>query len=270
MKNITSLNQLARVNVTSVILWTVYLSLLTVLLPHTAWAFDRFEPDNGLRVMGTSATAWLAAIAFEATIAVLTHRLATHIESTPRYTSGNVKWRQFQYRYLNAYAMGLLITVGVSALANLAHAVQFGGGLAIAPNDSFIYAIYLAAFGAILPFASLLFARVLSRAVDELQTDSPELQDMKTRLRQAGRELQASKDEQKKLQEEVNRLTGELQRLKALPLIPQEVGEYGRDLLAIIAGTETAAAVAERYGTSEATVSRHKAKLNGAVHEVRK
>jgi len=28
------------------ILWAIYLSLLGVLLPHTAWAFHNFEPEN--------------------------------------------------------------------------------------------------------------------------------------------------------------------------------------------------------------------------------
>ncbi len=264
-----------KINTTGVILWAVYISLLTVLLPHTAWAFDRFEPEGGIRLMGTSLTAWLAALAFEAAIAVLTHRLASHMETTPRYTSGNVKLRILQYRYMNAYAMGLLVTVFVSAFANLAHAVEFGNGLQIAPKGSFIYAVYLAAFGAVLPFASLLFARVLSRAVDEFHTDSPEVQAMKERLRQAGKELQdlkrelgdvklAGKNEQAKLASEIARLTDELQRMKELPLVPERVGTYGRDLLAIIAGNETAATIAERHNVSEATVSRDKAKLNGA------
>lgn len=260
---------------TTTILWTVYLSLLTVLLPHTAWAFDRFEPAGGLRLLGTSLTAWLAAIAFEAAIAVLTHRLATHIESTPRYTSGHIKWRQLQYRYLNAYAFGLLITVGVSAFANLAHAVQFGDGLAIAPKGTLIYAIYLVAFGAILPFASLLFARVLSRAVDEIQGDSPELQAMKDRLKQASKDLQDARGELQTVKDtargEVSRLTGEVKKLEAdlqraqlQPTIPQPVNQYYVDLLRSFDTNETLAAIAARHGKSEATVSRDKSKLNGS------
>lgn len=42
-------------NWSNALLWAIYLSLLAVLLPHTAWAFARFEPwgvqllveDNG-------------------------------------------------------------------------------------------------------------------------------------------------------------------------------------------------------------------------------
>jgi hypothetical protein len=28
---------------TNILLWAIYLALLAVLLPHTAWAFGRFE-----------------------------------------------------------------------------------------------------------------------------------------------------------------------------------------------------------------------------------
>lgn len=142
------------------LLWVVYLALLAVLLPHTAWAFSLFEPE-GLR---GSVTAWCAAFAFEAAIAALTHKLARHIESV---RSGK---RRFARRYLNAYASGLLIAVGVSTLANLAHAVEFGQTLTIYGSGSALTAVYSLAFGAILPAVSLLFARVLSN-VQESEVD---------------------------------------------------------------------------------------------------
>jgi hypothetical protein len=76
----------------NILLWAIYLSLLAVLLPHTAWAFARFEPPgNGtLGIAWGAITAWAAAFAFEAAIAALTHKLAKHIESTPRYSAGRV------------------------------------------------------------------------------------------------------------------------------------------------------------------------------------
>ncbi len=54
---------------TNRILWAVYLSLLGVLLPHTAWAFHNFEPENEAGKI--SLVAWTAAFAFEASIAAL-------------------------------------------------------------------------------------------------------------------------------------------------------------------------------------------------------
>jgi hypothetical protein len=108
------------------ILWAVYLSLLGVLLPHTAWAFQNFEPET--EAGGNSVVAWTAAFAFEASIAVLMHKLSGHIDRTPRRL---LAWAKFQYRYLNAYSLGLLAAIAVSSLANLAHAVEFGRSMAI-------------------------------------------------------------------------------------------------------------------------------------------
>jgi hypothetical protein len=108
------------------ILWAVYLSLLGVLLPHTAWAFQNFEPET--ESGGNSVVAWTAAFAFEASIAVLMHKLSGHIDRTPRRL---LAWAKFQYRYLNAYSLGLLAAIAVSSLANLAHAVEFGRSMAI-------------------------------------------------------------------------------------------------------------------------------------------
>ncbi len=61
----------------SILLWAIYLALLVVLLPHTAWAFGRFEsPAEGwLNIQWGMVTAWAATLAFEAAIAALTHRL---------------------------------------------------------------------------------------------------------------------------------------------------------------------------------------------------
>jgi hypothetical protein len=106
-------------NWSNTFLWVIYLALLAVLLPHTAWAFSRFEPqtDGWLSVRWGLITAWAAAFAFEAAIAALTHKLANRIQMTPRYTAGRVWLRRFVYQYINAYAAGLLVALGVSALA---------------------------------------------------------------------------------------------------------------------------------------------------------
>ena len=63
-------------NWTNNLLWIIYLALLIVLLPHTAWAFSRFEsPAMGwLGIQWGLVTAWAAAFAFEAALAALTHK----------------------------------------------------------------------------------------------------------------------------------------------------------------------------------------------------
>jgi hypothetical protein len=105
-------------NWSNILLWAIYLALLIVLLPHTAWVFGRFEsPTAGwLNIQWGMVTAWAAAFAFEAAIAAPTHCVASlhtadrpvpsiaegsdreeqdkptkHIESTPRYTAGRVR-----------------------------------------------------------------------------------------------------------------------------------------------------------------------------------
>jgi len=178
---------------TTVVLWLVYFALLAVLLPHTAWAFSQFEPEAtavlGLRI---TAVAWLAAIAFEASIAVLTHRLAGHIESVPNYKDA---WRRFRARYLNAYSLGLVTAVLVSALANLAHAVEFGRPMALTDSRSWLFAVYVVAFGAVLPFVSLLFARVLSNVTEADTAElvaNPELEAAKQAVASLRAQLKAA------------------------------------------------------------------------------
>lgn len=153
------------------VLWCVYLALLGVLLPHTAWAFGQFEPQSW-RWLG-----WVAAIAFEGAIFAFTWRLAERIEATPRYRTGNVAWRKFTYRYLNIYSLGLLVAIAVSALANWAHAVQFAQGFAVFAQYSVPPLVYALAFGGILPLCSLLFARILADVqdgeVEPKATESP-------------------------------------------------------------------------------------------------
>jgi hypothetical protein len=161
----------------SVILWVIYLALLAVLLPHTAWAFARFEPPSSgwLGISWGQVTAWAAAFAFEAAIAALTHRLAERIEATPNYTGARVLLRRLSYQYLNAYAAGLLVALGVSALANFAHAVEYGQEFAIFRSYEVPPLLYSVTFGGILPLVSLLFARILGDTTDAEVEPNPEL-----------------------------------------------------------------------------------------------
>jgi len=169
------------------ILWAVYLSLLAVLLPHTAWAFHNFEPENESGKI--SLVAWTAAFAFEASIAALMHKLSGHIDRTPRRLS---PWAKFRYRYLNAYSLGLLAAIIVSSLANLAHAVEFGRPMAIFAEWKISFDVYAFAFGAVLPLVSLVFARVLSNVVETEGDEDPGLVQAKKTIAELRRQLRES------------------------------------------------------------------------------
>lgn len=169
------------------ILWTVYLCLLGVLLPHTAWTFQIFEPQNGDGSI--SLVAWTAAFAFEASIAAFTHKLSLHIEHTPKRLSS---WSKFQYRYLNAFSIGLAASILVSSMANLAHAVEFGRPMAIFTAWNVSFGIYAFAFGAVLPLVSLVFARVLSNVIESEGEDDPALMEAKTAAADLRRQLRES------------------------------------------------------------------------------
>jgi vacuolar-type H+-ATPase subunit H len=167
---------MSRIN-SNTVLWAVFIALLLVLLPHTAWAFSNFEPDgNGLG----SLSAWAAAVAFEAAIAVLVHKLAKHIEQAPRRRTFAGR---MSARYLNAYAAGLVLALAVSTFANLSHAVEFGRPMRIFTEWGWSPGLYAVAFGAVLPFTSLLFARVLSNVSEAEQEANPELDKAREEIR---------------------------------------------------------------------------------------
>jgi hypothetical protein len=86
------------------------------------------------------------------------------------------------------------VAVCVSALANLAHAAQFGQKLEVFTRYDIPNQVYEFAFGAILPFVSILFARVLSDVVESEQEVDPEIErlnhtitEMRTRVRESER-----------------------------------------------------------------------------------
>jgi len=169
---------------TNNVLWIIYLSLLAVLLPHTAWAFAQFEPVGSWEF-----TPYLAALAFEAAIAALTHKLAKHIESGKRHSSA---WRKFQYQYLNIYSLGLISCLAISSLANLAHAVEFGTEIKIFTVWGVPFGLYAVVFGAVLPCISYVFARVLSNAVDEDSAEDPATIELRSKVGELNRQLRES------------------------------------------------------------------------------
>ena len=171
-----------------ILLWAVYLALLGVLLPHTAWAFGQFEPAGA----SSLTLGWIAAIAFEGAIAAFTFRLKGRIEKTPRYTAGPVGWRKFKYRYLHVYSLGLLVAIAVSSLANWAHSVEFGGDFIIFSKYSIPPLLYTVAFGAILPACSLLFARILADVQESEAEPNQELTAAKRDITELRRQLTAT------------------------------------------------------------------------------
>jgi len=169
---------------TNRLLWLIYLALLGVLLPHTAWAFGMFEPD------GWQGLGWIAALAFEGAIAAFTWRLKQAIEDTKRVKG----WRRFRLCYLNVYSAGLLAAVGISSAANWAHAVQFGVPFKVFTEYQVPPNLYAIGFGAILPFCSLLFARILADAPVTEEELNPELEQAKADNRQLKLKLRETEE----------------------------------------------------------------------------
>lgn len=217
------------------ILWLIFISLLAVLLPHTAWLFSKLEPAKTLWV------SYPAAFAFEAAIAALVHKLAKHIETTPKRKSG---WEKFFYRYWNAYSVGLVVAIGISSLANLAHAVEFGQPLKIFTDWGVPQSLYSVAFGAVLPMVSLVFALVLSNVTEtESETDPALLEANKTvselrrELRDIRSQLTASQQRFDAMGDLFVRLTGADKRERILAASQQWPGLPGKYIAVVTDST---------------------------------
>jgi len=264
-------------NKTTMLLYGVYFSLLATMLPHTAWAFGMFEQDGWFGIVVSTC----AALTFECGLAVLTYKLAKHIETTPKKYSA---LRKFAYRYLNSYSFGMAFCMCVSSLANLAHAVQFGKELVIFTRFNIPFAVYALAFGGVLPLVSLLFAQVLSNVTEEDETEAlpnPELESLKATATEAKRQLReataalqaaeglAAKTEANrvKAEEKANRTVAdtEARHVEAEAKLRRELGEYA----SLFAGTKqerilaikakfpnlTGSAIAELTGSAPSYVS---------------
>lgn len=194
-------------------LWAVFIALLAALLPHTAWAFRQYEPMESPVFIGSFTWAdlisYVLAFAFEAAIAVLTHKLAKHFETMPKKIKAldgwHGEWERFSYRYMNGFMFGLIITTCVSGMANLAHAVQFGQTLTIFARLGIDANIYSFAFGGVLPLVSLTFANVLSNVVEDEEAPNPllvkandELKEVRKQLRETELRAKASEEDLRK------------------------------------------------------------------------
>jgi hypothetical protein len=213
-------------SITTKILWTVYICLLAALLPHTAWAFRQFEPGESASLIGSFTWAdlvsYVVAFAFEAAIAALTHKLAKHIEEKSKKLGKKSRWEKFESFYLNPFALGLAVATVVSALANYAHAVQFGRSLTVFGGSPFWQTVYSVAFGGALPFVSLIFARVLSNVVDTEGEPDPELEAARASLAEVKKQLRESEQRARVNEDRARTAEGKLTESEQLLKISED------------------------------------------------
>ena len=213
------------------ILWVVYILLLAVLLPHTAWAFRTFEPTNSPVIFGeftfANLISYVGALAFESAIAVLTHKLSAHITQTQKQARRLNEVERMKLRYGNAFFIGLLISTVVSSLANLAHAIEYGSQLKIFTEWGIPPAVYSVAFGGILPLVSLLFARVLSEVNENESEEDPDMIAAKEQLSELRKSLRVS--EGSKAQAEERAITAEARFAAAGDLMRALVADDKRE-----------------------------------------
>lgn len=219
----------------NLLIWAIYLALLAVLLPHTAWAFGRFEPtaipligEGAAASAGATVIAWTAAAVFELSIAIFTHKLAGRIERTPRYSAGTnphwlrrwlrVRLRTFAYRYLNPYAAALLLSVSISTLANLAHAIEYAQPFAITQALPIRPIALAAAFGGILPLVSLVFARALANVAQTESQQDERLARVRSDLKQARADLSQAERALDQAEQEANHARTQLNQAEHLTL----------------------------------------------------
>jgi hypothetical protein len=196
--------------------WLIYIGLLGVLLPHTAWAFERVQSS------GSEVLAWMLAFVFEASIFVLTHNMVGRIEKSGRLRGRDKEnkygllWRRFSVAYLNINALGLLSCCAVSALANWTYTVEFAEPVKTFGEYSVPPALYHISFGGILPLVSLMFAHILARpAPDEHQPNESEAK--------AKAEARVAKKASGELRQQLEELQSEFDSLQSQAEILQSI-----------------------------------------------
>lgn len=172
--------------------WVVYIAFLFVLWPQAAWTIDQFQDAASVKwvLMGVAASplAWALGGVIEATIGIVTHRLNEYWREMPhRYKAADMAKKRIAYRWLNVYAVALIVAMSVSAVANYTHVVQFTNTkLAVFDGDnSWAIPVYQMVFGLALPAVSFVFARVLSTMQESEQEDDPAFAKAKAELAEA-------------------------------------------------------------------------------------
>lgn len=214
----------------TVLFWIAYIAFLLVLWPQAAWTIGQFQDANGGQwsIFGVSASplAWALSGVFEATIAIVTHRLNEHWKAMPhRYKAADMGRKRFAYQWLNIYAVALIVAMSVSAIANYTHVVQFTNNtLRVFDGAEWAIRLYQVIFGLALPGVSFVFARVLSTMRLTEQEEDPAFAKAKADLKEANstiRSLEQSirQTEQQyslRLQETERRLDESEQRYRAV------------------------------------------------------
>ena len=180
--------------------WTVYLAFLLVLLPQEAWTIGQGQDQTGAQwaFLGVTASplAWFLAGAFSASIAIVTHRLNVHwLDMPKRYKADDMAKKRFAYRWLNVYAVALILTMVISSIANFMHVVQFTNkSLVIFAEYPWAVSLYQFIFGLALPGVSFVFARVLSTMQESEQEDDPALAKANADLKEANTTIRSMKE----------------------------------------------------------------------------
>ena len=181
--------------------WAVFVAFLFVLFPQTAWTIGQFQDKSSTQwtFMGVTASplAWLLAGVIELTIAIVTHRLNVHwMEMPKRYKADDMKGKRFSYRWLNIYAMALIVAMAISAVANYTHVVQFTDQTLKVFNGSDVAVrLYQVLFGLALPGVSFVFARVLSTMQEAEQEEDPAFAKAKEELKEANATIRSLEKE---------------------------------------------------------------------------
>lgn len=171
--------------------WGVYIAFLFVLWPQAAWTIDQFQDAASIKwtLMGVSASplAWALGGVIEATIGIVTHRLNEHWREMPnRYKAADMGKKRIAYRWLNVYAVALIVAMSVSAIANYTHVVEFTNSkLAVFTGNPWAVQAYQMLFGLALPAVSFVFARVLSTMQESEQEVDPAFAKAKAELAEA-------------------------------------------------------------------------------------
>jgi hypothetical protein len=175
---------------TTTLFWVVYIAFLFVLWPQTAWTIGQFQDvTDQWSLLGVAASplAWALAGAVEATIAIVTHRINEYWKEMPASYKAADKWKKrLTYRWLNVYAVALIVAMSVSAIANYTHVVQFTNPtLLVFAGNEWSIRLYQLVFGLALPGVSFVFARVLSTMSESEQDEDPAFAKAKGELKEA-------------------------------------------------------------------------------------
>lgn len=198
--------------------WAVYIAFLLVLWPQAAWTIGQFQDTTTIwSLFGVSASplAWSLAGVVEATIAIVTHRLNVHwLEMPRRYKADDMGKKRFSYRWLNVYALALMVAMAISAVANFTHVVEFTNNeMRVFEKYPQAVSLYQVTFGLALPGVSFVFARVLSTMQESEQEEDPVFARAKAELKEANSTIRTLEQSIRSTEQEYSARVREAERL---------------------------------------------------------